>query len=603
MSTTPYQFIKRGNLFITPVGPSISEAPYPTQSFTKPREFSLWVRGKVEEPEFQLDQARMPPSMYQEVRKDLSKYSSVPVSRSAFRRSQHAYVGVIDSLGKPFYFALDSRGFSCREAPVNDDRVWKTFDRLAGEEQLMAIKQRRHRADEEMEQVDRELSEPLLVISKGLKKAKVKIEQWPLLHGSSTSTTVSMPKEKKERFLAAIGKRGGKPPSPSHWTRVTEHGYDTHNAEGERIKKPSLYQRARGLLGKPRTDITEEGHPTKPQLPAARVVRQLGSGAKKVEKAGRRKGDVIPGGLADKKAPSDFDPKKLAAGIKVEMEHTSSRTIAREIAMDHLTEDPRYYEKLKTIEKDCSKTSAPGGCGCHACEVKKALPKKGHAAAAQASFLAHQASDRAHSFRYAHSPPYEHSHEHAYDAHRIAARAFTAIGKHTKAQEHQEHGEWHRKFANQRRKNFQADLKATGYHDGTVEKALPKKSKEEPVKKPKPTSGASKKQMGAGGKTRYTYLQEGKAKLPKPTPLVVALPQETRQNVDPAELANQLGISKLTLTKIASKLGRKGFSRYMRSHLKRFAAKHRLGHDYWDQIYGTVVQTSVQNEEKTFGSP
>lgn len=416
MSTTPYQFISRGNLFITPVGPSISEAPYPTQSFTKPREFSLWVRGKVEEPEFQLDQARMPPSMYQEVRKDLSKYSSVPVSRSAFRRSQHAYVGVIDSLGKPYYFALDSRGFSCREAPVNDDRVWKTFDQLAGEEQLMAIKQRRHAADEEMEQVDRELSEPLLVISKGLKKAKVKIEQWPLLHGSSTSTTVRMPKEKKERFLAAIGKRGGKPPSPSHLTRVTEHGYDTHNAQGERIKKPSLYQRARGLLGKPRTDITEEGHPTKPQLPAARVVRQLGSGKK-------------------------------------------------------------------------------------------------------------------------------------------------------------------------------------------VEKALPKKSKEEPVKKPKPASGASKKQMGAGGKTRYTYLQEGKAKLPKPTPLVVALPQETRQNVDPTELANQLGVSKLTLTKIASKLGRKGFSRYMRSHLKRFAAKHRLGHDYWDQIYGTVVQTSVQNEEKTFGSP
>jgi len=64
-----------------------------------------------------------------------------------------------------------------------------------------------------------------------------------------------------------------------------------------------------------------------------------------------RKADKIPGGLADKKKPSDFDKAKLAAGIKVEMEHTSDRAIATEIAMDHLTEDAAYYEKLATIEK------------------------------------------------------------------------------------------------------------------------------------------------------------------------------------------------------------------------------------------------------------
>ena len=64
-----------------------------------------------------------------------------------------------------------------------------------------------------------------------------------------------------------------------------------------------------------------------------------------------RKADKIPGGLADKKKPSDFDPKKLAAGVKIEMEHTSDRAIAAEIAMDHLTEDAGYYEKLETIEK------------------------------------------------------------------------------------------------------------------------------------------------------------------------------------------------------------------------------------------------------------
>lgn len=60
---------------------------------------------------------------------------------------------------------------------------------------------------------------------------------------------------------------------------------------------------------------------------------------------------ALRGGLADKKKPSDFNPKALKEGIKVEMEHTEDPKIAEEIAMDHLTEDPEYYKKLKTIEK------------------------------------------------------------------------------------------------------------------------------------------------------------------------------------------------------------------------------------------------------------
>jgi len=61
--------------------------------------------------------------------------------------------------------------------------------------------------------------------------------------------------------------------------------------------------------------------------------------------------DKLPGGLGDKKKPKDFDQKQLAMGIKVEMEHTNDKTIAQEIAIDHLSEDPKYYTKLKTIEK------------------------------------------------------------------------------------------------------------------------------------------------------------------------------------------------------------------------------------------------------------
>lgn len=61
--------------------------------------------------------------------------------------------------------------------------------------------------------------------------------------------------------------------------------------------------------------------------------------------------DLVPGGLADKKKIKNFDPKQLAAGKKIEMEHTKNPKIAEEIATDHLTEDPKYYIKLKKIEK------------------------------------------------------------------------------------------------------------------------------------------------------------------------------------------------------------------------------------------------------------
>jgi hypothetical protein len=41
---------------------------------------------------------------------------------------------------------------------------------------------------------------------------------------------------------------------------------------------------------------------------------------------------------------------QLNKGIKVEMEHTNTKETAKEIAMDHLFEDPKYYDKLKKIE-------------------------------------------------------------------------------------------------------------------------------------------------------------------------------------------------------------------------------------------------------------
>lgn len=61
--------------------------------------------------------------------------------------------------------------------------------------------------------------------------------------------------------------------------------------------------------------------------------------------------DRLEGGLADKNNPEDFSKEQLQKGIKVEMEHTNDSDIAREIAMDHLKEDPKYYDKLEKIER------------------------------------------------------------------------------------------------------------------------------------------------------------------------------------------------------------------------------------------------------------
>jgi len=66
--------------------------------------------------------------------------------------------------------------------------------------------------------------------------------------------------------------------------------------------------------------------------------------------------DIIPGGKADKKKPSDFDPKQIKEGMKVEREHTNNPKIAKEIVLDHFSEFPpkiakKYYPELKKLEK------------------------------------------------------------------------------------------------------------------------------------------------------------------------------------------------------------------------------------------------------------
>jgi hypothetical protein len=48
--------------------------------------------------------------------------------------------------------------------------------------------------------------------------------------------------------------------------------------------------------------------------------------------------------------PVEDITKEFEMGMKVEMEHTTDKEIAKEIAKDHLFEDPKYYTKLSSIE-------------------------------------------------------------------------------------------------------------------------------------------------------------------------------------------------------------------------------------------------------------
>lgn len=62
-------------------------------------------------------------------------------------------------------------------------------------------------------------------------------------------------------------------------------------------------------------------------------------------------GDLVSGGKGDNTDPASVDQKQLQEGAQEEAdEHTDNPKIAQEIALDHLTEDPKYYKSLSKAE-------------------------------------------------------------------------------------------------------------------------------------------------------------------------------------------------------------------------------------------------------------
>lgn len=91
-----------------------------------------------------------------------------------------------------------------------------------------------------------------------------------------------------------------------------------------------------------------------------------------LDKAAERLKKVNLTGLADKEnvTTKEVDPGQLAMGIKVEMEHTKDKTVAKQIAMDHLTEIPDYYTRLEKMEDEAKEAMVSS--------IKKTFTVSGH---------------------------------------------------------------------------------------------------------------------------------------------------------------------------------------------------------------------------------
>ena len=68
-----------------------------------------------------------------------------------------------------------------------------------------------------------------------------------------------------------------------------------------------------------------------------------------------KKTNKLKGGKGDKLSPDQVNYYEFRKGWKHEMEHTDDIEVAKEIALDHLAEDPNYYTRLDMVELQAKK--------------------------------------------------------------------------------------------------------------------------------------------------------------------------------------------------------------------------------------------------------
>jgi hypothetical protein len=133
---------------------------------------------------------------------------------------------------------------------------------------------------------------------------------------------------------------------------------DQGHATGKTPKKYGTSEgrkRAKQKYDKPRKEYVKTPNPGNLETPKLESRKKTAMYGPMAEELLKIAADVLSGGKADDKTNSDFSAKQMAMGKKVEMEHTNSPELAKEISRDHLEEFPDYYTRLHKMEAEAEK--------------------------------------------------------------------------------------------------------------------------------------------------------------------------------------------------------------------------------------------------------
>lgn len=157
----------------------------------------------------------------------------------------------------------------------------------------------------------------------------------------------------KSMFHSLAEKAKGAGKTGGHKSAAKEH---TAMVQALSVKPPAVENR-QASTAKVATDGSSKPaeQPTKDFLNKPNISK---ASTKAIEKVAKKK-EVLPGGKGDKKPDSAFAKKDLKKGMKVESEHTKNKKVQKEIAKDHLTEDPKYYSRLAKVEKEAKTENKP----------------------------------------------------------------------------------------------------------------------------------------------------------------------------------------------------------------------------------------------------
>jgi hypothetical protein len=151
--------------------------------------------------------------------------------------------------------------------------------------------------------------------------------------------------------LASLSKAEGEQPAPQDQFHLDLPEFNVPEKKDEQKDTSALKNKILQTLQlmKEKSQVISQLKQTDPQAFAAvmKVVETLTVLAQN----GLVKKEKLIGGLGDNAKDDEFDPEELKMGIAHEMEHTNDEAVAKEIAADHLSENPRYYTDLKNIEK------------------------------------------------------------------------------------------------------------------------------------------------------------------------------------------------------------------------------------------------------------